>query len=254
MKNSYVLVHGAWHDKRCWDKVASLLRAEGQEVWACHFPDCEQGKNEIYLNTYVEEVIALARRCQGDVVLVGHSMAGAVISQVAEAVPDEIAALIYVTAYIPETGSSVLLETRKTKQPSKLASEFWVDDQKKFIGLHKTPRVRDVFYRGCSQPEAEQALACLRPQPLGPMKDVVRLTKDNFGRIPKVYIACQEDEVLPIEEQQRMYERVDAMRVITLPTGHFPLFSHPELLSRTLLDQVALLHAQERSISLRARF
>ena len=93
-KNSetIVLVHGAWSDATAWQAVIPLLKAQGHEVIAVNLPGHGTDATSfagISLQSYVDAV----KNAIGDrknVILVGHSMAGIVISQVAEAIPGQI--------------------------------------------------------------------------------------------------------------------------------------------------------------------
>src|SRR6185312_13143365 len=95
-----VLVHGAWSDSSSWDAVAHLLRAQGEEVinvnLAGHGKDTTSFAG-ITFQTYVDQVKA-AIGTHTNIVLVGHSFAGLVISQVAEEVPAQINELVFLAA------------------------------------------------------------------------------------------------------------------------------------------------------------
>lgn len=108
-----VLVHGGWHGGWCWRRVAGPLRAAGREV---HTPTLTGLGDRAHLSgpgvglaTHVQDVVALLE-CEDlrDVVLVGHSSSGAVITGVAQKAPERIGALWYLDAFVPGPGSSVL--------------------------------------------------------------------------------------------------------------------------------------------------
>src|SRR5471030_39122 len=111
-KNSatIVLVHGAWSDATAWQAVIPVLKAQGHEVIAVNLPghgsDATSFAN-ISLQSYVD-VVKNAIGDRKNVILVGHSMAGLVISQVAEEIPGQIKELIYLAAYLPKNGESLL--------------------------------------------------------------------------------------------------------------------------------------------------
>ena len=100
---NFLLIHGACHGAGCWERVTPLLKAAGHSVVAPDLPGHGADTtrvSELSLKRYGEFVSELAAS-NGPVVLVGHSMAGAVISRAAEAVPDQIERLVYLTAYLP---------------------------------------------------------------------------------------------------------------------------------------------------------
>jgi pimeloyl-ACP methyl ester carboxylesterase len=108
-----VLVHGGWHGGWVWRPVAALLRAAGHEVHAptltgtgerahLHGPD-------VGLTTHVEDVVAtLIMEDLRDVLLVGHSSSGAVVTGAAAQAVDRVAGLVYLDAFVPWPGESVL--------------------------------------------------------------------------------------------------------------------------------------------------
>ncbi|WP_406192548.1 alpha/beta hydrolase [Kitasatospora sp. NBC_01560] len=110
---TYVLIHGAWHNGRVWDRVAPLLTRAGHRVLAPSLTGHGERAHllgpEVGLDTHVADVVGLfLGEDLTDVVLVGHSYAGMVVSAVAELVPDRIAALVYLDAMVPADGESVL--------------------------------------------------------------------------------------------------------------------------------------------------
>lgn len=110
----YVLVHGAWHGGWCWRRVADQLTARGGRVFAptltgladrSHMAD-----RAVDLQTHVDDVVNLLK-WEGlrDVVLCGHSYGGMVISGAAEqAPPGSIGSIVYLDAFLPEDGRSLL--------------------------------------------------------------------------------------------------------------------------------------------------
>jgi pimeloyl-ACP methyl ester carboxylesterase len=108
---TFVLVHGAWHGGWCWRHVAPLLRARGHEVHAPDLPghgaDPAPTATQT-LDDYAERIGATVADCRGEVVLVGHSLGGLVISAVAEARPERLHRLVYLTAFLPRDGDSLV--------------------------------------------------------------------------------------------------------------------------------------------------
>ena len=113
MRHTFVLVHGAWHGGWCWQLVRERLEAAGHRVVTptltglgdrCHLAARDTG-----LDTHVTDVVSTIRfEDLRDVVLVGHSYAGQVISGVASAVSDRVRQLIFHDAFVPEDGQSAL--------------------------------------------------------------------------------------------------------------------------------------------------
>lgn len=110
---TFVLVHGGWHGGWCWRRVAPLLRSDGHEV---HMPTLtglgvrtHLGRPDTGLATHVEDVVAVLELDDlHDVVLVGHSSAGAVVAGVAQRCPERLRGLVYLDAFVPAPGQSVI--------------------------------------------------------------------------------------------------------------------------------------------------
>src|SRR5262245_12927354 len=110
---TYVLVHGAWHGGWCWAKVARLLRDAAQDVYTPTLTGLGErahlARHEVDLETHIQDVVAVleSEELRG-VTLVGHSYAGMVISGVAARVTGRISHLVYLDAFVPESGKCVL--------------------------------------------------------------------------------------------------------------------------------------------------
>lgn len=109
---TFVLVHGAWHGGWCWRRVTDRLVARGHRVFAPTLTGLGERSHlddlDIRLATHVDDVVNLIR-WEGleDVVLVGHSYGGVVISGVAEAVEPAIGSIVFLDAFVPEDGQSM---------------------------------------------------------------------------------------------------------------------------------------------------
>jgi pimeloyl-ACP methyl ester carboxylesterase len=110
---TYVLVHGAWHDGRSWNRVAPLLTARGHRVFTPsltgHGDKAHLLSPEVGLTTHVDDIVGLILGHDlRDVVLAGHSYAGMVISGVANRVPERISRLVYIDAMVPTHGENAI--------------------------------------------------------------------------------------------------------------------------------------------------
>jgi pimeloyl-ACP methyl ester carboxylesterase len=233
----YVLVHGAWHGSWCWNKVVPLLQAKGHRVFTPDLPGHYRNSVSclgVTLKTYVDSISNFIVSKNDKIVLVGHSMAGVVISQVAENIPERIEKLVYLSAFIPDNNGSLVQEEAKKKVPS-VAKEIIIDDQNNEIALKLSPRIAELFYGDCSVDDQVFALRHLQKQPLHPFVDTVALSQDRFGNVPKVYIECLEDQAISIGDQRRMHAKIQC-EVLTLSASHSPFFSMPEALVGVLCD------------------
>src|SRR6185369_16020773 len=109
---TFILVHGAGHGSWCWKKVVPLLEAKGYKVITVDLPshgDDTVKLAGITLADDVKTVTDAANRMKGKVILLGHSSGGIVISQAAEMLgPQKVDKLVYLDAFLPQNGESVL--------------------------------------------------------------------------------------------------------------------------------------------------
>src|SRR5260370_40737879 len=107
--STYLLVHGAWHGAWCWRKVVPLLEKVGNGWLAPDLPGHGQDSTSlayVTLEAYVSRLLPLVDAAPEPVILVGHSLGGTVISQVAEARPEKVRLLVYLSALLPRAGES----------------------------------------------------------------------------------------------------------------------------------------------------
>lgn len=234
-----ILLHGAWHGSWCWKKVIPLLEHAGVQVLAPNLIGHGDGTTDfrkINLNTYVQQLITLIEQQPAPVILVGHSFAGVVISQVAEIIPEKIKALTYIAAFIPQHQGSLFIEA-KHSHTTKTKSSIISDPVQNTLCLDLTDpvRIKNIFLNHCSQEIVDEALYYLQPEPLQPMADKVTLSELRFGSIPKRYIACLQDNAVEIHNQRRMAQNVMISDYIELDCDHSPFFSMPEKLVAALI-------------------
>ncbi len=108
---TFVLVHGAWMAPYAWDKVRAALTKSGARVIVVQLPGHGTDMTnpaQLTLDVYKTTVLDAVNKVNGKVILVGHSLAGMIISEVAEAAPSKIEKLVYVGAYLPVNGQSLL--------------------------------------------------------------------------------------------------------------------------------------------------
>ncbi|HLZ99458.1 MAG TPA: alpha/beta fold hydrolase, partial [Steroidobacteraceae bacterium] len=106
-----VLVHGAWHGGWCYRRVADLLRRSGHRVYTPTLTGLGERSHlltrSINLSTHITDITNMMRwEDLRQVILVGHSYGGMVVTGVADAVTDRVSALVYLDAFLPTTGKS----------------------------------------------------------------------------------------------------------------------------------------------------
>lgn len=124
-KFTYVIVHGAWGGGWDWKPVDRLLVADGHEVYRPTLTGQGEHSNlaspDLDLDTHIQDIVNLILwEDLHDVVLVGHSYGGMVITGVADRVPDRIKHLVYIDALLPQNGENVnAVIAERIKQPIK---------------------------------------------------------------------------------------------------------------------------------------
>jgi len=110
--STFVLVHGAWQSTGTWDRLIPLLEMRGHTVITPVLSglgtDESRLSPDITLRQHVEDVSGELPGLAGQVILVGHSYAGMIISGVAETNPDRVRRLVFLDAFLPEDGQCVL--------------------------------------------------------------------------------------------------------------------------------------------------
>lgn len=234
-----LLLHGAWHAGATWDAVATPLRQRGFEVLTPDLPG--HGTNEVpsqkvSLRHYVDAVHKLLQSLASPAIVVGHSMAGMVLAQSTSNFPELIREAIYLCAYLPRDGESVFdLIALERGEGGALAIEqaLRMSDDKRTCGVDPT-LASSLFYGDVEANTAAHAVTALRPQSTLPLAGKVKLNEENFAQVPRTYICCTRDQVIPLEQQHRMVQRQPCQELLQVDSDHSPFLSHPDLLVEIL--------------------
>jgi len=221
---SFLLVHGSWHGAWCWEKLIPFLDSAGHVVLAVDLPGHGDDKTpaaEVTLASYGRAVCRGARSLPPPVVAVGHSMGGWAVSQAAGLSVSEIAG-DRVRATLDGA-----LETDEANACTRIRNGM----------------AREIFYGDCSQEDAVRAEARLGPDPVAPITAPIRLSDERYGRIPRAYIECTRDRILPLESQRAMVASAGCRETATLTTGHSPFLAAPAELAERLTDLASRLLA-----------
>ncbi len=229
---TYVLVHGALLGEFSWTQVERQLVADGNTVITLDLPGHGADQtpvDQITLNSYRDAVVAAIGE-RSNVVLVGHSFGGVVVSQVAEAIPSRISKLVYLAAFIPQTGES--------------ANSLSMMDSQSLFGKYVTPTpttlvfnpdgIQPVFCNDCGAGDVAMLKAKLRPEPLVPFATPVTLTAERYGSVAKYDILTRQDHAVSFPFQKTLQARGKFVKSIELDSSHVPFFSQPDVLSKAL--------------------
>jgi pimeloyl-ACP methyl ester carboxylesterase len=166
------------------------------------------------------------------VVLVGHSMGGAVVSQTAEARPERIRASVYLAAFAPAHGQSVF-QVARSDPDDRMGARMVMSADRKSITL-RPETLREGLYADCSEDDVILAQSLLVPQASAPLGTPMALTDARYGRVPRHYIECTQDLAVSIGAQRRMPGREGCASVHSLDTSHSPFLSAPDRLAAIL--------------------
>ena len=233
--STFVLVHGSWHGAWCWYKIVPRLEKLGHTVIAPDLPALGRDRtpvNRVSLATWTRHVCDIVDRVPGEVVLVGHSRGGIVISEVAEHRPDRIRTLVYLCAFLPRDGESLF--DLSGRDDASLVPPNFVMSEDKSSSTIRDEALRDAFYGECSDEDLALARFCLQPEPTLPLATPVKLTAGNFGKVPRVYVECLRDRAIPLSFQRQMHGASPCERVLALDTDHSPFLSRPDELAALL--------------------
>lgn len=235
----FVLVHGAWHGGWCWSRVLPLLRAAGHVAHAVTLTGVGERAHlltpDIGLHTHVQDVlnlIACEELC--DIVLVGHSYAGMVITGVADTLlqrqPAPIRHLVYLDAVTPHPGESWC---------SQHAPETVAARVKAAQALGGVIPVPDARLFGLEGGDRDWVNRRMTPQPLGVYQDPLHFDAKRVARVKRTFIDCTNPPLPTIAAMRRRVRQEPGWRVLELPTGHDPMVNAPTELSQILLDCAA---------------
>lgn len=225
---TYVLVHGAWADESAWGSIRNDL-AQKANVLVINLP--AHGADNTYgagigLGNYVKTVSNAIAKIPGKVILVGHSMAGVIISQVAENMPHKIDKLIYVAAYLPKNGESVSSITNTFLQNKPIEVFEWAKDGS-LVSIKKEA-IASVVCADCPDYMKDVLVKYHRAEPAKGLTDKVTLS-DKFRAIPKYYISTKNDYAVPYAWQQQMIQTNGTVKkVFEMETSHLPFVVKPQ--------------------------
>lgn len=233
---TFVLVHGGRHGGWCWKWVAPNLRNRGHAVFAPTLTGLGERSHlispEITLETHVQDITAVIQwEDLEDVVLVGHSYGGMVISAVAQRAPAQIHHLVYLDAILPYTGES-LVDLIGPEAKSAMADSVLQHGDGWFLPVN-----RPALEYGIDDPElAAWVDARLTPQPYSTYTDVVMLS-DIAWNIRATYIRCERSTSIrpEIYERARNRARHDGrFSFRDLNAEHDAMITHPDLVAEHL--------------------
>jgi len=233
-KPTVVLVHGAFADSSGWNATISQLQQAGYPVLAV--PDPLRG-----LTADADYVRAFLQSVTGPIVLVGHSYGGAVITNAARGVPN-VAALVYVGAFVPDEGESIATVLNPEQFPGSLLGPQTTavrpvpnpsapggQDGDIYITLGA---FRSVFAGDVSQQQAD--LMARTQRPLSLTANFEPSGAPAWKTIPSWYLVTEQDKAIPPAGQEYMAKRAGA-HISTVDSAHDVMVSHPAAVTNSIL-------------------
>lgn len=242
MKNSnktILLVHGAWEGAWSWGETIPFLQKEGHKVVAFDLPGHGDNKtpiSEISLQLYADSVKKELDKIAEPVILVGHSFASYIISQVAEDSNEFIEKLVFVASAIPYDNKPAV-QIFKEDEGSELLANMIFSEDESYATLGRQA-IKDVIMTGATDKQVDYALPRFVKQATKPFFEIVE-TGNNFNEVPKAYVETTKDRVISLEAQRKAQKETGISEVVTLEDGHVPLVTCPEELSKAL-NQIAI--------------
>ncbi|MGX9936945.1 alpha/beta fold hydrolase [Advenella kashmirensis] len=215
---TFILIPGGWQGGWVYQHVADILTAQGHNALPVTLSGlgdtCAPSAN---LETHITEIVKIVRSQHDELVIVGQSYGGMIVSGAADAEPSQIRALVYVDAYVPDSGDSVWSLT--------------------------TPRFRDMFVAGatidglnCAPPPSLDPRC--RPHPIGTFLQAIDL-KGRWRQVPrKIYIGAHGWQGSPFLDLYQRLRNEPEWSTFSLDCGHNVARLNPEALAEILLAQV----------------
>jgi len=231
--STYVLVHGAWHGSWCWSRVRRALQAQGHDVFTPTLTGIGERSHllspAVDLETHISDVVSLIRWEElSDVILCGHSYGGCVARGVADRIPQHIAALVYLDAFVPDNGhclhDTLPAEARDAQMEAALASgDGWKIPPIPAEVFNVNAQDRDWVDRQCTL------------QPAATFQQPLRLTgaADKIGNITFILASNWAPSPFP-----PFYDKAirNGWKTHTIACGHDVMLDRPDELSNILLE------------------
>ncbi|WP_228748129.1 alpha/beta hydrolase [Bradyrhizobium sp. BR 10289] len=215
-----VLVHGAFADGSSWERVIPYLEKAGLKVVAVQNP----------LDSLDNDVAATKRairNAEGPVVLVGHSWAGAVITEAGN--DDKVKSLVYVAAYAPDKGESVKSATSKYPDPESLKA--FVKDPDGYLTI-SDEGIRKYF--AADLPPKEQAVVAATQGPFHIRTLTAPISRAAWREKPTFMVVAAKDAIIPPQMERDQVKAAKATAV-ELPSSHVAMLSHPKEVSELII-------------------
>jgi pimeloyl-ACP methyl ester carboxylesterase len=236
--STFVLVHGFWHDGAAWSRVINRLEQRGHSAFGPTIAGfgrgvCKRVSHAESTQSIVEFIVA---RGLTDIVLVGHSTGGTIISKVVELIPDRVRRLVFHSGFVLNDGESLndavpphfralFAELAKAAPDNTVMLPFMI--------------WREMFINDADLRLAWSSYKQLSPGPYQQIVEPLDLEKFYALDTPRSYLIGRNDIALPPGEwgwHPRMSDRLGQYRLVQMPGSHELIFSNPSGLADKIIE------------------
>ena len=215
-KSPFVLVPGSWCGAWCWRPVADRLRRAGHDAFPLSLTGLADKSHllsdRITLETHIMDVINLIRYNDlRDVVLVGHSYAGLILTAVADRIPHLLRHLVYLDALVPKSGEcamDLLPDEEGKERMFRAQHDGGVSVPVPELGRFVAGSIREWFRDH------------MTPHPLKPYFGRLDIHEPQGNGVPATYISCTPVHLPPLRLSVDRARRLPLWRIIEIPSGH----------------------------------
>jgi pimeloyl-ACP methyl ester carboxylesterase len=229
---TFVLVHGAWHGGWCWRRVADRLETRGHKVFAPTMTGLGERAHLIDLKpdltTHITDIVNVIKwENLSDIVLVGHSYGGFIISGVAEKMEPAIASLVFLDAFVPENGEALAdLASPRLREGIQAVLQ-------KGEPAMAAPKAALFQVNEKDRPWVDEKCT---PQPAGTFAQKIALSGARERIAKKAYIRAKGYGSPAFDGYHAKLQSNPAWRAYEVPSGHDVMVDMPDRLVEILLD------------------
>ena len=244
---TFVLVHGAWHGGWCWRDVRAILRAQGHEVFTPTLTGLGERSHllsrDIGMDTHVTDVAnVIVWEELDEVILVGHSYGGNVITGVADRIKDRLGHAVYLDAFVPGDGDSPASMAVTIPNPDATEADIGAEIKRRLDRANEqggsTTHYTNLFDIPEDPPEPYRWVERrITRHPVRTQIEPIRLANGGSDGLPRTYILCAGSEgPTPFKILARRFRDDPSWRYRELPTGHDAMVTMPDETASLLIE------------------
>jgi len=234
---NFLFIHGGMHGAWCWVKVIDILETGGHHCLDMDLPGAgldRTPRKDVTFDTYLEKIDHFIEvNDLKDINLVGHSIAGMLLPQIALDERTGVYNIIFLVAYVPDVGQSII-DLMPENRKQLFIDEANKSDEGSFLADYEN--ARNLFFSDLDEESAKNYYSLLTPQPLEPCQHKSDVELSSIEQSVH-YIICKKDRVLPNDLSIEFIKKLNC-DVHEIDSGHDVMLSHPKELAE-LLEKIA---------------